>query len=289
VININFIVAIAGTVHSVGNGVTRFKPGDHVLAVCALRLLQDARYAGLQRYTLVYQDLTSKIGSADPTTAIAAASLYQALAALTIHLSLSPPTTTPDPTNLSKRVLIWGGSSTVGSYAIQLASKAGYTVVTTSSPQYHSQLLSFGATETHDRHDTSLKEKLTKAGPYEAVLAAADSAEDQTLMASVLAAQGGGSILSTMGARPGAVVPPGVEVKFGQFIDSYLGDDAATKERREKFFWGFLENDVLGEGRLGIQLVDTTVVGGLGKAEEGLERLRGGHGAGRLVIRNDID
>ena len=93
-----------------------------------------------------------------------------------------------------------------------------------------------------------------------------------------------------MGPRPNAAIVSNVEVKFAQFLNSYLGDDEASKARREALFWDFIENDVLGEGRLDIKLVETRVVGGLGTAEEGLEELRVGRGgSGKRVVRCDLD
>lgn len=48
-------------------------------------------------------------------------------------LSLPPPQT--EPRSASKAILVWGGSSSVGAVAIQLAKASGVTVLTTTSSQ----------------------------------------------------------------------------------------------------------------------------------------------------------
>ena len=60
-------------------------------------------------------------------------------------------------------MLIWGGSSSVGSAAIQLAVAAGYRVVTTSSPRNYLLCKSLGASEVFDHSSLSIVGDLTKA------------------------------------------------------------------------------------------------------------------------------
>jgi hypothetical protein len=93
-----------------------------------------------------------------------------------------------------------------------------------------------------------------------------------------------------MGKREGVVLPENVEVKFAQFMDDFLGEDATKKERREYFFWGWLESVLRGD--LGVKLVEANVIGGLGATEEGLKGLKEGRlggGGGKVVVRVDVD
>ncbi|XVQ89826.1 hypothetical protein ACQP2K_21145 [Microbispora siamensis] len=53
-----------------------------------------------------------------------------------------------DPVERSETVLVWGGSTSVGSNAIQLARNAGYRVVATGSPRNFDYVRSLGAAET---------------------------------------------------------------------------------------------------------------------------------------------
>ena len=81
---------------------------------------------------------------------------------------------------------------------------------------------SFGAVHFVDRKSPTVTQELVGLGPFEAVLAAADSAQDQVLLGAVLAVHGGGTFLSTMGVRAGVELPSGVSGFFAQFVDDYL-------------------------------------------------------------------
>ncbi|RUO96425.1 chaperonin 10-like protein [Jimgerdemannia flammicorona] len=55
---------------------------------------------------------------------------------------------------------IWGGSSSTGNYAIQLAKLSGYTVITTASPHQHAYLQELGADVVIDRSDPEAVTKI---------------------------------------------------------------------------------------------------------------------------------
>jgi threonine dehydrogenase-like Zn-dependent dehydrogenase len=59
----------------------------------------------------------------------------------------------PLPPNGEVPVLVWGGSSSVGAYAIQVLHLSGYKVVTTASPSNEEYVKSFGADIVLDYHD----------------------------------------------------------------------------------------------------------------------------------------
>lgn len=86
----------------------------------------------------------------------AASALYQKE-----HLALPYPTTTPKPTD--KTILVWGGSSSVGSAAIQLALASGFAVVTTTSPKNFEFVGSLGATTVMDYKSPALAQQLCQA------------------------------------------------------------------------------------------------------------------------------
>ncbi|KAH7129754.1 putative alcohol dehydrogenase [Dactylonectria estremocensis] len=62
-------------------------------------------------------------------------------------------------------VLIWGGSSSVGLYAIQIAAMYGLDVVTTCSPRHHNIVRSLGAGHTFDYRGTQVVNKIKQAAP----------------------------------------------------------------------------------------------------------------------------
>jgi NADPH:quinone reductase-like Zn-dependent oxidoreductase len=176
-------------------------------------------------------------------------------------------------------VLIWGASSSFGAYATQLAAEAGYTVVGVASARNAELVQSFGAACFVDRQSPDAMQELVAFGPYKAVLAAADAAQDQEVIGAVLAAHGGGSFLSTMGLRPGVMLPPGVDGHFAQFLDDYL--DPKNKEFTEWLWWEYLEN-ALQSGKL--KFLPVRVVGGLSQVQEAWDNLREGKISGQRQV-----
>ncbi|PLB48803.1 GroES-like protein [Aspergillus steynii IBT 23096] len=89
-------------------------------------------------------------------------SLYQ-----TLRLPPPPPTIHPEPTPSASApaqyILIYGGSTSVGTLAIQFAKLSGYTVLTTCSPQHESLLRTRGADHIYSYHDTSTPQRIRSA------------------------------------------------------------------------------------------------------------------------------
>lgn len=81
------------------------------------------------------------------------------------YLSLGLPSASPEPKQ--ETVLIWGGSTSVGSNAIQLAAAAGYEVITTASPHRFEYVKGLGAAQAFDCTNTCLLlERATSANSY---------------------------------------------------------------------------------------------------------------------------
>lgn len=97
----------------------------------------NSRNGGYQHYTVCLQSLVSPIPDSMPTAnaAVLPLSITTATSGLYEHLKLDLPTLSATPHG--KTVFIWGGSSSVGSTAIQLAVGSGYTVATTASAHNH--------------------------------------------------------------------------------------------------------------------------------------------------------
>lgn len=139
---------------------------------------------------------------------------------------------------------------------------------------------SFGAEHFVDRRSPTATQDLIALGPFAAVLAAADAAPDQPVMGAVLAAQGGGSFLSTMGLRPGVELPSGVQANFVPIMDVYL--DPKTRDFTTWVWWELLEGE-LAAGKL--QPVPVRVLGGLDKVQDAWDLLKAGKVSGqRLAI-----
>lgn len=234
----------------------------------------------VQPSQMIADNTASQIDDQSFEAAVSISSLAYPASALFIHLSLEKPTQHPNPSNKNKKVLVWGASSSFGAYATYLAARAGYTVIGVASSHNKPLVLSFGAEHFVDRHSPTVKQELIDLGPFEAVLAAADAAQDQSVLGAVLAAHGGGSFLSTMGVRPGVELPSSVEGKFVAIMDVYL--DPSSLDFTKWVWWELLEGE-LASGRL--QPVPVHVLGGLDKVQEAWNLLKAGKVSGqRLAI-----
>ena len=80
--------------------------------------------------------------------------------AVTKDLDLPLPWPRPEPANPTHAngpILIWGGSSSVGQYALQIITYWGYrNLITTASPQHHKLMRSLGASHVYDYRQTDV-------------------------------------------------------------------------------------------------------------------------------------
>ncbi|MEO5533518.1 MAG: zinc-binding alcohol dehydrogenase family protein [Pseudolysinimonas sp.] len=145
---------VSGDVVELGEGVTRFNVGDRVfaLAVGTDKDTNTGAEGAFQQYTVVRERLTSPIPDAmsfeeasvlPMAVSTAAAGLFQS-----DYLGLQLPSAAARSTG--ETLLVWGGSTSVGSNAIQLAVAAGYEVITTASPKNFDHVSSLGASQVFD-------------------------------------------------------------------------------------------------------------------------------------------
>lgn len=141
---------IAGVVISTGSAVKRFQSGDRVLAHTQFLMTKQNKHGGFQEIVNVPENSVAKIPDSmkesDATVlplaiSTAAAGLYQSKSQSCLGLDL--PSTKPSKSG--KSLLIWGGSSSVGTAAIQLAVASGLTVVTTCSKRNFELVEKLGA------------------------------------------------------------------------------------------------------------------------------------------------
>jgi NADPH:quinone reductase-like Zn-dependent oxidoreductase len=193
---------VAGEVVEVGKDVTRFQKGDRVLG---LTRGTDAKVnspaeGGFQEYTVLRPDLTSPIPSTMSYESAAVIPLGMATAATGLfqkdNLGLQLPTYPPRPST-GKTLLVWGGSTSVGCNAIQLAVAAGYEVFTTASPKNFEYVKKLGASQVFDYKSptiipniiSALKGKTTAGalsighGAAEACMAILDQSEGDKFVA----------------------------------------------------------------------------------------------------------
>lgn len=158
---------LAGTVIEVGPDVTRFKRGDRVLAhaIGTDRKRNSAAEGAFQTYTVVLETLASPIPDALSYERAAVLPLGLSTAACGLferdQLALDYPVAHAKPNG--KTVLVWGGATSVGANAIQLAVAAGYDVITTASPKNFEFVKQLGASAAFDYNAPSVVRDLIAA------------------------------------------------------------------------------------------------------------------------------
>ncbi len=158
---------VAGEVVSVGAGVARFHVGDRVLghAVGQDKGVNDPAEGAFQRYAALREHMATPIppGMSFEQGAVLPLGLSTAACGLfqDDQLALSRPgaLTRPD----GEVLLVWGGSTSVGSNAVQLAVAAGYEVYATASPQNHGYVRGLGAKRVFDYRDPKVVLELREA------------------------------------------------------------------------------------------------------------------------------
>lgn len=157
---------VAGEVVAVGPNVSQFKKGDRVFGLAVGMATKRDQDTAFQAYTILQTNMASKLPdsiSYERATVIplgcstAAAGLFQ-----DTYLNLQLPTE-PAQRPTGRAVLIWGGSSSVGSNAIQLATAAGYEVIATASPRNFEYVKKLGASQVFDYNAATIHDDLLNA------------------------------------------------------------------------------------------------------------------------------
>jgi NADPH:quinone reductase-like Zn-dependent oxidoreductase len=158
---------VAGEVVAVGDAVVRFKPGDRVLghALGTQKLRNNPAEGAFQTYSVVLERMAAHIPASMAFEAAAVLPLGLSTSAcglfLKDQLGLHYPRKDARPTG--ETVLIWGGASSVGSNAIQLAIAAGYEVIATASEQNFDYVRRLGASLVFDHKNRTVVSDVVRA------------------------------------------------------------------------------------------------------------------------------
>lgn len=165
---------VAGEVVEVGPDVERFRVGDRVCgsATAIAREVNRPAEGAFQLYTVMRQHMLAPTPAhvTDKQACVLGLGLITAAHGLfhLDYLGLDMPQI-PAPTNVLGKsgkprvVIITGGSSSVGSNAVQLAVSAGYRVLSTSSPRNFDYVKGLGATHVFDYKSKTLVKDLLAA------------------------------------------------------------------------------------------------------------------------------
>ena len=154
---------VAGIVTEIGESVTRFKVGDRVIGQAMGCWENSSAKGGFQHYTILDTNLVAHIPDSMLFTEAVVLPLGISTASCGLfqydHLGLNLPTEGAAP--IATTILVWGGASSVGSCAIQLAATAGYDVITTASPKNFEAMKALGAKAVFDYKNKSVVDQVT--------------------------------------------------------------------------------------------------------------------------------
>ncbi|KAK5111694.1 hypothetical protein LTR62_004800 [Meristemomyces frigidus] len=275
----------AGEVVEVGsNAAKRFKKGDRVTGHTTSLLSQKPADGAFQSYARLSPNRTAHLpssttfasGSVLPLALdTAAVGLYSAHPA---GLALPQPSLHPQPSG--KTVLVWGGSSSVGALAIQLAVASGAKVVATASKHNFDFCKSCGASEVWDYSSPSIIDDVvasikTLGGSFAGVYDAIGEQEKSYHAVLPICEKLGGGTVATVMSGPEKVPE---NVKIAQVFG--INDSTAP-------IWEGYVTSALEQGKLRC-LPEPMVVGkGLESVQAGLDANKKGVSAKKVVVQLD--
>ncbi|RHZ57675.1 zinc-binding alcohol dehydrogenase family protein [Aspergillus thermomutatus] len=281
--------SFAGDVLAVGPDVIEFQPGDRVAVNRADRTLSDPAHGVYQRYALASVETTTRIPERTSLESAAAImiNLTTMVAALSHHMGLARPPTDGDgiaPRN-GLRILIYGGSSSCGGLGTRYASDAGYSVVTTSSPQNRAFVETLGATHIidHSQPEGDIVAEFKGHGPYHAVIDCVSLPPSFKILCRLLGETGGVlyGLHPTKGPRFQFEFPPQVEYRY--FPMAWALEEEANRDLREWYYQRYLPWG-LSSGRI-VPTRHRVVEGGLENVQKTLDILAtGGVNGHKLVM-----
>lgn len=176
----------AGTVESVGRGVTRFKPGDQVYAYARKPEVQWGTYA---EYTTLIESSVARMPSNIGFNEAAGIPLVGLTAWQCLH----------DAARLraGETVMIYAGAGGVGGMAIQFAKAAGARVLTTASRRNHEYVRSLGADAVIDYHDEDVAAAVQRQAP-EGIDVVVDTVGEEAQSESLRFLKEGGRLVSVI-------------------------------------------------------------------------------------------
>lgn len=162
---------VAGTVIKVGPNTTHLKENDKVFGFVYQNNMEKAH----QEIVCVPENLLGLLpnGFAMQEAVTVPNNFVTVFYTVTIEFGLQLPWPKPEawvPKNLDgkdageERILIWGGSSSVGQYALQILRWYGYkNLLATASKRNHSLLKEYGASSVFDYNDPSVTAQISAA------------------------------------------------------------------------------------------------------------------------------
>lgn len=224
-----------GLVEQVGKNVSRHSKGDTIAAlIWGGEVKGQGAYAN---HTLANEYISFKV----PKSISPEAAATVPLASCTAWLALFSKDCLAMDRKSGKQssVLIWGGSSSVGLYAIQIARLHSFNVITVCSPKHHEHVRSLGADHAFDYKSGHVVDQIKGAAPRLQYIFDAIGDKTSSATASHALGEAGGTLCTV---RPGKANTEGVSSQTK--VTDVLVWTAFLKDHQYKEFkWPANEDD----------------------------------------------
>jgi NADPH:quinone reductase-like Zn-dependent oxidoreductase len=303
---------VSGEVVQVGDGVTHFAKGDRVVAIAkgCDEHGRNPEEGAFQEYLVVREQWTAKI----PQEVSHQEACVLPLALMTSawglfhesQLALDLPTAEKRTHKGNGQTLIvWGGSTSVGHCAIQLAVAAGYEVLTTASMKNWDRMRDLGATHTFDYRSSTAVSDIAKALKGKKVAGAmAIGQGSANKCASILSQLDGANKFVAQASLETPFPPPNSSLGMVPFIIRFMVGTMIAKARnlgtgvtikymemkdlnewqKDRTLFGFLEG-AMRQGTFKAAPEPVIIGHGLDKIQEGFDKIRvGGMSAQKIVV-----
>ncbi|GAA5923098.1 zinc-binding alcohol dehydrogenase family protein [Sporobolomyces koalae] len=281
----------AGIVSEVGEGVTNVKEGDRVAGVVHGGRIEFNEGA-FAEYVKAMAPLVWKVPESVSWQEAAASGgigPLTAVQALYLRHGLNEPS---EPSKENLPVLVWGGTSSVGLYAIQLLKLSGYTVIATASEKNWDLLKSLGATSTYDYSDPDVSDKIASDYPDLSIGFDCISENGTTYLTAKSFKSGKGKIVTLLPVEDDRLKEvPNVEIEptlmytiFGRPFDMRRHFEAMPEDKTAIAKW-LAESmpHLMGSGQLKSNPV-LSREGGLEGINEGLEFVKAGKNRAQKLV-----
>ncbi|KAI4605517.1 uncharacterized protein J4E88_007765 [Alternaria novae-zelandiae] len=272
---------VAGEVHEVGEGVTHVTKGDRVLGHAFSLVTNDPAHGGFQLYTACNALVVSKIPShmTFAEASVLPLAVSTAAACLFKKETLALPLPSSNPSSTGKSVLVWGGSSSVGATAIQLAAGAGVKVVSVASKHNLEKLKGLGATAAFDYKDPKVAHDIIAA------LEGTEFAGVCDAIGTPDAAAAWAPVYEKLGGRYGSVLPDAEGLPKGIEGTSVFGPSVALADKYVgDVVWARWVPEALERGTLKAVPEPLVVGKGLDAVAEGYKKQKEGVSFRKVVI-----
>jgi len=266
---------LSGTVESFGKNVKNFKQGVAVYGFIKPNVgsgsFQEFIVTPESRLAKKPSNISFEEASTLPVGALTAAK------ALFYHLKLSYPSEHQSYFQ-PEYLLVWGGSSSVGAYAVQLGALAGLTVIATASPKNFDYVKSLGATYVFDHSGDVISEvhKVTSGRLNYAL----DAISSETAEKASKTLSSGGQLAAIAGVPQNP--PSHVTVYNVALSEDFSGENDLFKKIYEEF------NTILEEKRF-LPNVVQVVPKGLAGIVEAFELSASGKISGKKLVVNVVE